>query len=142
MFSVFKRVGLLFAETFVAISGRIPWVALSERWVSRTVLAGLRWLAEKNTNDLVQGEIDFIVQVLEGNRLPVLDDEYDALVISGLLDDVDDADPLWLDEEVAALLREASTAIERAVLRKKAAQEAAGGDEAAATESTDAATET
>ena len=115
---------------------------LSERWVSRTVLAGLRWLAEKNTNDLVQGEIDFIVQVLEGNRLPVLDDEYDALVISGLLDDVDDDDPLWLDEEVAALLREASTAIERAVLRKKAAQEAAGGDEAAATESTDAATET
>ncbi|HBA34849.1 MAG TPA: hypothetical protein DCZ12_12010, partial [Gammaproteobacteria bacterium] len=39
-------------DTFLAIAGRIAWPIIIERFVTRLVVAGLEYLASKNTNTL------------------------------------------------------------------------------------------
>ena len=63
----------LIKEVLLAIAGRIAFKAILERFVTRVIIQGLRWLSKLSSNDVVDQTVQDIISQLRGKRLTEAD---------------------------------------------------------------------
>lgn len=62
----------LLQEAFLSLVGKLPWAAITERLLSRVIVAGLRKLASMTTNTLDDQTVEDIIKSIETPSLPEL----------------------------------------------------------------------
>lgn len=63
-------------EILVGLLERIPWAAITERLVTRIVIAGLEKLRDMDYNDVTNETVDDMIRGLRGKRLKRADEMY------------------------------------------------------------------
>ena len=64
---------VMLKEILMSVLGQLPFKVIGERFATRLIVYSLNKLKAMNTNDVVDGTVDDVVNALKGKKLAVID---------------------------------------------------------------------